>query len=240
MMINTHKYYTYLHCRLCKGIILIHLWYIHFNPSIPLLCFHFYSGLPFTVHILGTTLGCGIYGPEMSALWWGDLIVLDTLRLKQNGWQFADDILKCIFFNENYSNFFFKCHWSLFPKVQLTIQLTVIIGSGYGLVLHRQQAIFWTNNDSVQWCIYASPDPNVLSMVAEILCRIVLIDFEDVLPYWLLHSYKIYDKLKWLKTREIYSIFIIHIVYTTYMYFHDGCSLTGYCGLFLSFSLMIF
>ena len=43
--------------------------------------------------------------------------VLNTLRPRQNGRHFADDIFACIFFSENWLNF----HWNMFARVQLTI-----------------------------------------------------------------------------------------------------------------------
>ena len=43
--------------------------------------------------------------------------MLNTLRSRQNGRHFADDIFKCIFLNENAWSF----HWSLFLGFKLTI-----------------------------------------------------------------------------------------------------------------------
>ena len=49
----------------------------------------------------------------------------NTLRPRQNGRHFRDNIFKCIFLNENvlYSN---KIHWSLFLRVQLTMLLQIM------------------------------------------------------------------------------------------------------------------
>ena len=47
-------------------------------------------------------------------------MVINTLRPRENGRHFADDIFKCIFTNENLW-ISIKFHWSLFPRVQLTI-----------------------------------------------------------------------------------------------------------------------
>ena len=44
---------------------------------------------------------------------------LSTLRPRQIGRHFADDIFKYIFLCENYCNLF-KCHWYLFPSIPLT------------------------------------------------------------------------------------------------------------------------
>ena len=44
-------------------------------------------------------------------------ICLNTLRPRQNGRHFPDDIFKCIFVNK----FRVRFHWNLFPMVQLTI-----------------------------------------------------------------------------------------------------------------------
>ena len=45
---------------------------------------------------------------------------INTLRPRQNGRNFADDIFKCIFFNEMFQ-LRLKFHWRLFIRVQLTI-----------------------------------------------------------------------------------------------------------------------
>ena len=45
----------------------------------------------------------------------------NTLRPRQNGRHFPDDIFKSIFLNKNISEFWFRFHWSWFPTVQLTI-----------------------------------------------------------------------------------------------------------------------
>ena len=47
-------------------------------------------------------------------------IHFNSLRLRQNGRHFADDILKCIFFNENIYKFQLKFHWCLFLRFELT------------------------------------------------------------------------------------------------------------------------
>ena len=44
---------------------------------------------------------------------------LNTLRLRENGRHFANDIFKCIFLNENYQ-FRLRFHWSLFLRFELT------------------------------------------------------------------------------------------------------------------------
>ena len=67
-------------------------------------------------------------------------ITLNTLRTKQNGRYFPDDIFKCIFFHGNI--------WILF-KISLkfvTKGLTIFsIGLGNCLAPSRRQAIIWTN-----------------------------------------------------------------------------------------------
>ena len=45
---------------------------------------------------------------------------INTLRPRQNGRQFPDDIFKCIFLMK-ISALWLRFHWSLFPRVQLTI-----------------------------------------------------------------------------------------------------------------------
>ena len=46
--------------------------------------------------------------------------LFNTLRPRQDGRHFPDDIFKCIFWMKMYE-FPLKFHWSLFPKVRLTI-----------------------------------------------------------------------------------------------------------------------
>ena len=48
------------------------------------------------------------------------IYLFNTLRPRQNGRRFPDDIFKCIFFNENYE-FRLKFHCSLFLGAQLTM-----------------------------------------------------------------------------------------------------------------------
>ena len=72
---------------------------------------------------------------------------LDTLRPEKNGWHFANYFLKCIFLRKKTSVFWFEFHWSLFLGVRLV----------NGLMLSRQQAIVWSNDDPIHWHIYALP-----------------------------------------------------------------------------------
>ena len=67
---------------------------------------------------------------------------LNTLRSRQDGRHFPDDIFRCIFLNENeiYS-----------------------IKNNNGLAPNRRQAIHWTNDDPVQRRIYVSFGLNELS-----------------------------------------------------------------------------
>ena len=51
--------------------------------------------------------------------------------------------------------FWFKFHWTMFPRVQLT-KVDKIIGLFDGLVPNRQQAIIWTNDGLVWLCIHIS------------------------------------------------------------------------------------
>ena len=49
----------------------------------------------------------------------------------------------------------------MFLRVQLTI---TSIGLDNGLALNRQQAIIWTNADTIHWRIYAAPGGDELIM----------------------------------------------------------------------------
>ena len=44
----------------------------------------------------------------------------NTLRQRQNGHHFSDDVFKCFSWMKMYK-FWLRFHWSLFPRVQLTI-----------------------------------------------------------------------------------------------------------------------
>ena len=75
--------------------------------------------------------------------------LIDTLRQRQNVCHLANNIFKCPSLNENFwINISLKCsspsNWQY-----------VIIGSDNGLAQNRQQAIIWTNDGLVCWCIYA-------------------------------------------------------------------------------------
>ena len=66
----------------------------------------------------------------------------NTLRRRQNGPHFAEDILNSIFLMKVFE-FRFKFHWSLFLRVQWQYS---IIGSDNGLAPSRRQATIWTND----------------------------------------------------------------------------------------------
>ena len=70
-------------------------------------------------------------------------LTLNTLKLRQNGCHFPDDIFKCIFLNENMW-ISIKIPLKFVPKG--SIDNNSPFGSDNGLVLSRQQAIIWTND----------------------------------------------------------------------------------------------
>ena len=49
-----------------------------------------------------------------------DFSAVNTLRPRQNGRHFSGDTFKCIFLNEKFE-FWLRFHWSLHPRVELTI-----------------------------------------------------------------------------------------------------------------------
>ena len=63
----------------------------------------------------------------------------NTLRLKQNGRRFADDVFKCIFVNENVCILITNS----LKFVQLTINIPALVQLS-GLLPIRRQAIIWT------------------------------------------------------------------------------------------------
>ena len=75
---------------------------------------------------------------------------IETLRQRQNGLHFADDLVTCTFFYWKCMNFDFTDDCSLGSNLQYSS-----IGSDNGLVSTRQQAIIWTNGvlftDACHW-----------------------------------------------------------------------------------------
>ena len=71
----------------------------------------------------------------------------------QNGCHFADDIFRCIFVNDKLC---IVIKISLKFVLKGSVDNYPIIGLDNGLVPNRQQAIIWTNADSIHWCIYSA------------------------------------------------------------------------------------
>ena len=78
---------------------------------------------------------------------------ITTLRLRQDGRHFADNIFKRIFLNEN---IWISIAISLKFVSKRTTDNKASIGSDNGLVPNRQQDIIWTNDGLVYRCIYTS------------------------------------------------------------------------------------
>ena len=66
---------------------------------------------------------------------------VNKLRLRQNGWHFADDILNTFL------------DWN---SLKFVPKSPVCNKPDKGLALNRQQAIIWTNDGPVHWHIYVS------------------------------------------------------------------------------------
>ena len=79
---------------------------------------------------------------------------LNTLRPRQNGRHFWDNIFKCIFLTANVW-ILLKISLRFVPKVWIN-NIPALVQLN-GLVSKRRQAIIWTKVDPVQWHIYASP-----------------------------------------------------------------------------------
>ena len=75
--------------------------------------------------------------------------VMGLSPLGQNGRDFADDIIRCIFMNEKFciliQSFSWVSNWQYGS-----------ISSSNGLAPNRRQAITWANADPVHWRIYAT------------------------------------------------------------------------------------
>ena len=101
-------------------------------------------------------------------LQWLTVGKINTFRLRGNGCNFADDIMKCIFLNEIFENRI-KFHLSLF----VGFQLTKSVGSDNDMAPSRQQAIIWSNDGLFYWHMYASLSLNALiSLVGTLWCGI--------------------------------------------------------------------
>ena len=77
----------------------------------------------------------------------------NTLRPRQNGRQFPDNILKCTFLNENVW-ILIKTLLHFSPKGQIN---KIAVGSDNGLAPARWQAIIWTNNSLLTHICVARP-----------------------------------------------------------------------------------
>ena len=77
---------------------------------------------------------------------------LHTSRLPQEGQHFADDNVKCTFWNDNLS-FLIRLLFKCLPERLIT---SVSIGLGRGLAPNKWQVITWCINDDVVKCKYAS------------------------------------------------------------------------------------
>ena len=125
--------------------------------------------------------------------WWPSLLVqislitwsrwVNSLRPRQNVFQFADDIFKHISLNGNF--------W-IWNKISLKyVSLGGnwqfgSIGSDNGLVPNRHQAIIWNNDGMFYWCIYAPPCLNELTLQILDLCLLftMLTDAQTCLSVW--------------------------------------------------------
>ena len=74
-----------------------------------------------------------------------------------------------------------RYHWSLFPRVQLTISR---IGSDNGLAPARRQAIIWTNGGLLCWHIYASLGLNELIIGPWQMWKLFQVQFLKLIISW--------------------------------------------------------
>ena len=77
---------------------------------------------------------------------------INTLWQRQNGRDFANNIIKCIFVNEN-AHILIKFHWSLFPRVKINnipalVQIMAWRPPGENHYLNQYCLVYW--------CIYVS------------------------------------------------------------------------------------
>ena len=89
----------------------------------------------------------------------GPYFCINTLRPRQDGRCFVDNIFKRIFLNEKYG-FQLKFHWSLFLRVQLTISKHWLRS---WLFAELAQYTIWTSGGPVHWRINATLGDNELT-----------------------------------------------------------------------------
>ena len=95
------------------------------------------------ISIQGNTFENAVFNiPALAILF--RLPSVNTLRPRQNGHHFPEDIFKWIFLNENVW-ISINISWKFVPKGPITSN----IGSGNGLAPTRRQAIIWTNGGKI-------------------------------------------------------------------------------------------
>ena len=99
--------------------------------------------------------------------------IIQHIEAETNGRRFADDMFKSNFLNENV---WFSINLSLITEVcpLESSQNYFRIGSYNGLAPTRRQAIIWTNDGLVWWCIYASLGLNELSSQTNVSLNVKL------------------------------------------------------------------
>ena len=138
---------------------------------------------------------------------------LNTLRVRQNGCHFTDDIFKCIFLNENVW-IPIKFHWNLFLRVQLTIfqyWLRWWLGAFQVTSYYLNQWLL------VHRCTYAPPGFN------ELICWIILKKkYACIYAFYTIHWY-CDGTGSWnpfsLQTRE-HSFHVINTAAVVYLWWH--------------------
>ena len=81
------------------------------------------------------------YGPQQEYI---DSYGINTLRPRQNGWHFPDNIVKCIFLNENLW-LSLKISLKFVPRGSIN-NIPALVQVMNGLAPARRQAIVWTND----------------------------------------------------------------------------------------------
>ena len=107
-------------------------------------------------------------------IWGVTNIWLDTLRPRQHGHHFAEDIFKWIFLMKMHE-FSLRFHWNLFLRFKLT---TFQHGLDNGLAQTRWQAIIWTNDawfTDANMCHSAS-----FSLVIRLVTEYILVHLPEI------------------------------------------------------------
>ena len=124
-------------------------------------------------------------------------VSVNTLRSRQNGCQFADDIFKCIFSNANV-RITIQISLKYVPKAPIDNKPALVQIKAWHLI--RDKAMIWTNDDLVRWRIFLSLS---LQWVKVQFREIEGINYEESYLHWTFRP----SSLNWHYFYHIYIAF---------------------------------